>query len=66
MTGLTADWKKSARSNGDQNCVEARERGGWVQIRDSKDATGPVLSFAPETYRRFLGAVKLADAEFTR
>ena len=45
---LTRTWAKSSYSdpNGG-NCVEARQPGtGTVQVRDSKDTSGPVLSFS--------------------
>ncbi|MDW5324260.1 DUF397 domain-containing protein [Plantactinospora sp. KLBMP9567] len=58
MNGLTQDWKKSTRSNGSDSCVEARTGDGRVQIRDSKDRTGPVLSFGPESYDSFVTALK--------
>jgi Domain of unknown function (DUF397). len=58
VNGLTQDWKKSTRSNGSDSCVEARTYDGRVQIRDSKDSTGPVLTFDPKSYGSFLAALK--------
>ncbi|WNV83392.1 DUF397 domain-containing protein [Umezawaea sp. Da 62-37] len=48
-------WRKSSRSGGiaDSDCVEvsfARD----VAVRDSKNAAGPVLAFAPARWRAFV------------
>jgi hypothetical protein len=62
---LTPDWAKSSYSdpNGG-NCVEARRRGvSSVQVRDSKDPGGPVLSFSPGAWHEFTAAIQAgADA----
>ncbi|MEU1587451.1 DUF397 domain-containing protein [Micromonospora sp. NPDC005710] len=53
-----ARWRKSIRSNGSGgNCVEvAANLPGLVAVRDSKDPTGPVLVFPPDTWRAFVGS----------
>lgn len=59
----TADtpWKKSARSGGNNGqCVEVRRHDGRIQIRDSKDPDGPVLTFTPAEWRAFTEGVKAA------
>ncbi|MFI9643724.1 DUF397 domain-containing protein [Micromonospora sp. NPDC051925] len=58
MNGLTQDWKKSTRSNGSDSCVEARLHGDGVQVRDTKDRTGPTLSFDRESYLNFVAGLK--------
>jgi hypothetical protein len=58
MTGLTPNWKKSERSNGSDSCVEARTQGGEVEVRDSKDKSGPTLTFGPETWAAFMQDTK--------
>jgi hypothetical protein len=37
-------WTKARRSAEGGNCVELRRSAGAVQVRDSKDPSGPVLS----------------------
>jgi hypothetical protein len=51
-------WRKSTRSNGSGNCVEvADDLGGKVGLRDSKDPSGPILTFSPATWSVFVDAV---------
>ncbi|WNV84159.1 DUF397 domain-containing protein [Umezawaea sp. Da 62-37] len=53
-----ARWRKSSRTEGANNCVEPARVPGVAAVRDSKNHTGPVLSFAVEVLNRFLAAVK--------
>jgi hypothetical protein len=60
---LTRDWTKSSYSdpNGG-NCVEARQPAvGVVQIRDSKDPGGPVLSVSSQRWRDLLAETVRVD-----
>ncbi|WFE48372.1 DUF397 domain-containing protein [Verrucosispora sp. WMMD1129] len=61
MTDLTgAVWRKSTRS-GDNggNCVEvATNLPGLVAVRDSKDPTGPALTFSPAAWADFVRAAR--------
>ncbi|WCN84820.1 DUF397 domain-containing protein [Micromonospora sp. LH3U1] len=51
-----ARWRKSSRSSGNcGNCVEAADNlSGAVGVRDSKDPTGPALTFTPAAWRAFV------------
>ncbi|WP_433264855.1 DUF397 domain-containing protein [Micromonospora vinacea] len=52
-----ARWRKSSRSNQDNNCVEvATNLGEVVGVRDSKDLDGPVLVVDAYSWRLFVGA----------
>ncbi|MET8084667.1 DUF397 domain-containing protein [Micromonospora sp. NPDC005237] len=52
-------WRKSTRSNGSGNCVEVADNlAGKVGLRDSKDPTGPVLTFGPTAWSTFVASVK--------
>ena len=53
MTG----WRKSSRSIGNGACAEVRA-GPAVQVRDSTDPGGTVLTFSPEAWRRFTREVR--------
>ncbi|MBF9134593.1 DUF397 domain-containing protein [Plantactinospora sp. S1510] len=50
-----ARWRKSIRSSSQGACVEvALNLPGVVGVRDSKDASGPALTFSPEAWRAFV------------
>ncbi|MFQ6399176.1 DUF397 domain-containing protein [Nocardia sp. KC 131] len=60
-----AQWFKSSRSSGGQDCVEvAHLDGGLVGVRDSKNPGGPALVFTPAEWDAFTGGV--TDGEFNR
>ncbi|MER7332185.1 MULTISPECIES: DUF397 domain-containing protein [unclassified Micromonospora] len=55
----TVTWRKSTRSNGSGDCVEVADNlAGKVGLRDSKDPTGPVLTFSPAAWATFVRAAK--------
>ncbi|WP_028815174.1 DUF397 domain-containing protein [Streptomyces flavidovirens] len=52
-------WRRSSRSTGMNNCVEAaRLTDGLLAVRDSKNVTRPALLFGPDTWTCFLSAVR--------
>jgi hypothetical protein len=52
-------WIKSSHSYANGNCVEvARLPGGLIGVRDSRDAAGAVLAFAPAGWQAFLGGLR--------
>ncbi len=53
------EWRKASKSNGASNCVEVRKIHEGIQVRDSKDPRGPVLTFTEAEWDAFLdGATK--------
>lgn len=54
----TARWRKSTRSGTASNCVELARAGAAVAVRDSKNPTGPVLTFPAPRLAAFLTGVK--------
>ena len=56
---ITEQWKKSPKSGTNSgSCVEVRRRDGTIQVRDSKDREGPVLTFDREGWKEFVHAVR--------
>jgi hypothetical protein len=61
VDSATGTWRKSSHS-GNNGCVEVLHGDDRVAVRDSKDPSGPVLSFTPLEWRAFLAGVR--DGEF--
>lgn len=58
-----ATFRKSERSGPNcDNCVEVAFKDGHIGLRDSKNPTGPVLTFTPDEWDAFVGGVQ--DGEF--
>jgi Domain of unknown function (DUF397) len=52
-------WIKSSLSFANGDCVEAASLpDGRIGVRDSKDASGPILRFTPAEWRAFLGGAR--------
>jgi hypothetical protein len=64
VTSLNEIWRKSSRSNNNGACVEVRRIADAVQIRDTKDRTGPMLSFPANAWHGFVAGVH--NGEFDR
>ncbi|MGC4865953.1 DUF397 domain-containing protein [Micromonospora sp. DT53] len=56
MTMIEPRWRTSTRStDSGGNCVEVADNlPGVVLVRDSKDRSGPTLTFAPAAWRGFV------------
>jgi hypothetical protein len=55
MELIGATWRKSTRSGTQGECVEVADNlPGVVGVRDSKDPSGPVLTFDPRAWRAFV------------
>lgn len=61
MTNIHPEvWRKSSYSMGGGNCVEIAHRldEKVVAVRDSKDRSGPVLTFPEHEWAAFVAAVR--------
>ncbi|MEV8638281.1 DUF397 domain-containing protein [Streptosporangium sp. NPDC051023] len=54
-----ARFRKSSYSGGNDNCVEvATNLPGLIAVRDSKNPTGPTLTFSPAAWSTFLEGIR--------
>lgn len=62
MDDLTlATWRKSTRTMGETNCVEVANFGGHRAVRDSKNPTGPALTFTAAEWSVFTAAIRAGE-----
>ncbi|WP_432903457.1 DUF397 domain-containing protein [Micromonospora matsumotoense] len=51
-------WRTSSRSGSNGQCVEVRDRGAQVDVRDSKAPDAGTLSFEPAVWDAFISGFK--------
>ncbi|WP_411102388.1 DUF397 domain-containing protein [Streptomyces sp. cmx-4-9] len=57
---ISARWRRSSRSTGMNNCVEAAAlSGGLLAVRDSKRTDGPAVLFTGPAWNGFLSSVRV-------
>ena len=54
-------WIKASKSANNNDCVEMRRNGATVEVRDSKDKTGPVLRFTPAELDAWLDGARRGE-----
>ncbi|MEV0676940.1 DUF397 domain-containing protein [Actinosynnema sp. NPDC050436] len=55
---LTARWRRASYTEGNDNCVEIAHTPHTVACRDSKNPTGPTLTFPPASFTGLLTGLK--------
>ncbi|WP_433371074.1 DUF397 domain-containing protein [Streptosporangium sp. CA-115845] len=54
-----ADFRKSSLSGGNNDCIEvATNLPDLIAVRDSKNPSGPALTFSPAAWRGFLASIR--------
>jgi hypothetical protein len=65
MPKPTIDWTDAefmkANGSNEINCLELAARDGHIGLRDSKDPTGPVLTFTPGEMAAFVAGAKAGE-----
>ncbi len=59
---LDHTWRKSTRSGDNGQCVEVRRVDDAIEVRDTKDRSGPILRFTGDEWLAFIDGAK--DGEF--
>ncbi len=55
MPTNSVEWRKSSYSGGEGgNCIEIAESPERIHVRDSKDKSGPTLTFTPQQWSAFV------------
>lgn len=56
-----ATWRKSSHSGGGENCVELASMHGRIAVRDSKQPSGPYLTFSASEWLALMDRVRLTS-----
>jgi putative SOS response-associated peptidase YedK len=54
-------WINASRSNDRHSCVEMRTAAGVIEVRDSKDRSGPVLRFTRAEFAAWLDGARAGE-----
>ncbi|MEV6599352.1 DUF397 domain-containing protein [Actinoplanes sp. NPDC051346] len=58
---LNQNWRTSSRSGGNGQCVEVRRMEDAIEVRDSKDRSGPVVSFSLDAWEALVAGAKTGE-----
>ncbi|MCY7344222.1 MAG: DUF397 domain-containing protein [Pseudonocardia sp.] len=56
-----AVWVKARASNADGSCVEQRAHNDLIEVRDTKDRSGPVLRFTRAEFSAWLDGARSGE-----
>lgn len=57
----TSPWIKASASDAHGQCVEQRRIGEAIEVRDSKDRSGPILRFTEAEFGAWLDGAKRGE-----
>lgn len=55
------EWRRAGSCSADADCVEVAHTGDSIQLRDSKDPDGPVLTFTADEWRAFTAGARAGE-----
>ncbi|MCT2593917.1 DUF397 domain-containing protein [Streptomyces sp. N2-109] len=61
MPSTDTEWSKSTHSGQNGECLEVRRTAVGLDVRDSKEPYGPILSIPADAWSGFLAAVAAGD-----
>ena len=62
MSTAPTQWIKASASGSGANCVEMRQHGQNIEVRDTKDGgNGPILRFTPTEWAAWLDGAKKGE-----
>jgi len=61
VANVSTPWIKATRSDEQGSCVEQRRNDGMIEVRDSKDRSGPVLRFTRSEYVAWLDGARTGE-----
>jgi hypothetical protein len=61
VPSLDTAWRKSTHSSNNGSCVEVRRVAAAIEVRDTKDRTGPVLTFTTDSWQTFVAAIHVGE-----
>jgi hypothetical protein len=56
-----SEWIKASMSGDQGSCVEQRSHDGMIDVRDTKDRSGPVLRFTHAEYAAWLDGARRGE-----
>lgn len=59
---MTGQWRRSTRCSTGACLIQRVTDDGTVQVADSKQDDGPILTFEAEAWRAFIAAVKASGS----
>lgn len=60
------EWIKAGSSAQQGSCVEMRRAGDMIEVRDSKDRSGPVLKFTSAEWAAWLDGARKGEFDHLR
>ena len=61
VANVSTPWIKASRSDEQGSCVEQRCNDGMIEVRDSKDRSGPVLRFTRDEFAAWLSGARTGE-----
>jgi Domain of unknown function (DUF397) len=61
VADVSTPWIKASRSDEQGSCVEQRRNDGMIEVRDSKDRSGPTLRFTSTEFAAWVDGARTGE-----